>query len=155
MNIFYLDHDIQKCVQYTNNRHVVKMILESFQLLSSAHHICGQSDSPFLYRKTHANHPAAVWTRDSLENYLWLVDYTKELCREYEFRYGRTHKSAARLPFFIQNVPKIDSKGLTKRPLCMPDDCKVEDPVESYRKYYRKEKGHLAQWKGRQIPDWW
>ncbi len=42
-----------------NDKHVIKLILESCQLLSTAHHLLGDS-SKITYKATHANHPCAM-----------------------------------------------------------------------------------------------
>ena len=55
MNIFYLSHDPEEAAQYQYNKHVVKMILESAQLLCTAHRELGNDDVP--YKSTHKNHP--------------------------------------------------------------------------------------------------
>ena len=44
---------------------------------------------------------------------------------------------------------------MTEFKKCMPDECKVDDVVESYRNYYLMHKRHIAQWKKRNIPEWW
>ena len=43
MNIFYLDSDPVKAAQIQYNKHVVKMILESAQMLCTAHHHYAES----------------------------------------------------------------------------------------------------------------
>ena len=60
MNIFILDNDSQKCVEYHCDKHVVKMILEYCQLLSTACHVHGIAVDG-IYKKTHDNHPCAKW----------------------------------------------------------------------------------------------
>lgn len=39
MNIFYLSHDVNECAMWHVDKHVVKMILETCQLLSTAHRL--------------------------------------------------------------------------------------------------------------------
>jgi hypothetical protein len=39
MNIFYLDKDPIKAAEYSCDKHVVKMILESAQMLCTAHRV--------------------------------------------------------------------------------------------------------------------
>ena len=77
MNIFVLDLDVKKCAEYHSNPHVLKMIIEYNQLLCSAHWLTG-GEAP--YKLTHKNHPCAIWTRECLENYIWLADLCLELC---------------------------------------------------------------------------
>lgn len=152
MNIFILDYDLRKCAKYHNDKHVVKMILETAQLLCSAHWEKG-SEAP--YKKTHSNHPCAVWTRESKQNYIWLCKLGLQLCKEFEFRRKKKHKTKEVILWCIRNVPKLDNIGLTEFTLAMPDECKEKDAVESYRNYYKKEKRHLAVWSKRNKPYWY
>ena len=73
MNIFCLDEDPIKAVQMMCDKHIVKMILESAQLMSTAHReLDGDNANENLYKSTHKNHPSAKWVRESLWNYVWL-----------------------------------------------------------------------------------
>lgn len=154
MNIFVLDLDPKKCAEYHNNRHNIKMILESAQLLCGVHHIVGsQYDIP--YKLSHKNHPCSIWSRECIENYIWLCDLGLALCREYTYRYGKRHKSQDVIEWCIVNKPNIPEIGnTTPFALAMPDDCKVGSVVDSYRQYYMTHKKSLGQWKNRSIPDW-
>ena len=104
MNIFYLDNDPKVCAQYHVDKHVVKMILETAQLLSTTHWMSG-SEGP--YRQTHKNHPSAVWARSNKSNYIWLCELGMELCKEYTHRYGKTHKTQQHLEWLSNNIPNI------------------------------------------------
>jgi len=44
MNIFFLDWDVKKCAEYHCDKHIVKMILETAQLLCGVHHMTPQVD---------------------------------------------------------------------------------------------------------------
>ncbi len=179
MNIFYLDHDVTKCAEMHNDKHCVKMILEYAQLLSTAHRILdGTVDigrgatgrkktiyrlpddrDSILYSATHANHPSAVWVRQSPENYIWLSNMLLALCEEYTHRYGKIHKVERDGLCYVlfKNIPKnIGNKGWSEPTPAMPDDVKVPgDSIASYRNYYIKNKTHLANWKNRKVPDWY
>lgn len=176
MNIFYLDHDVRKCAEMHNDKHVVKMILEYAQLLSTAHRIIdgavsfGVSQSgrkkviyvladnrdPILYSATHINHPSAVWVRQSDKNYDWLFALFQALMDEYTHRYGKVH-ACSKLEMYLARVPEgIPQKPFTEPTPAMPDDVKVlNDSVASYRNYYIQNKTHLANWKKRDVPDWY
>lgn len=150
MNIFYLAHDVDECAQYHCDKHVVKMITEYAQLLSTTVRMSGIDAG---YRITHKNHPCAKWARDSLSNWRYLKRLTKALHDEYHYRYGKVHKSwlvADSLP-----EPNIPDVGVTRLPRAMPDCYKVDDVVESYRNYYSGAKQHIAKWKNRQQPEWY
>jgi hypothetical protein len=91
MNIFYLDRDPIEAARLQCDRHVVKMILETAQLLSTAHNEL--DGGQIAYKSTHKNHPSAVWARASAENYYWLQRHLGALGHEYFRRYGRVHKT--------------------------------------------------------------
>jgi hypothetical protein len=158
MNIFFLDNNPQKCAEYHNNKHVVKMILETAQLLCGVHHIVG-SQLEIPYKLSHKNHPCSIWTRECVENYVWLCDLGIELCKEYTYRYGKKHKSQQIIEWCMINIPKIPSKGrITPPALAMPDERKIlgyNSAVNSYREYYIKDKSHIATWTKRQKPSWY
>jgi|TARA_R110000868_G_C10787599_1_gene756016 hypothetical protein len=152
MNIFVLDKDPKTCAVYHNDKHVVKMILETAQLLCGVHWVEG-GEAP--YKLSHKNHPSAIWTRECVENYIWLCDLGLELCNEYTYRYGKRHKSQDIIEWCLLNVPNIPEKGdITPFALAMPDECKVGDAVASYRVYYMVEKRGFANWKNREVPQW-
>ncbi len=152
MNIFVLDLEPKVCAQYHNDKHVVKMILETAQLLCGSHWSTG-SEAP--YKLSHKNHPCSIWVRQDLNNYLWLCELGINLCWEYKHRYGKTHKSYEIILWCCDNHPNIPNKGFTTPPLAMPDVYKVHgNPVKSYRNYYLGEKKSFCNWKSRNIPDW-
>jgi hypothetical protein len=154
MNIFFLDNDIKKCAQYHCDKHVVKMILETAQLLCGVHHVTAHDTPQVPYKLSHKNHPCAIWSRESLTNYLVLCELGLELCYEYTYRYGRRHKSQEVIEWCVTNKPNICDKGYTEPPKAMPDEYKVDSVVESYRNYYRGAKVSFAVWKNREKPFW-
>lgn len=151
MNIFVLDYDIDRCARYHNDKHVVKMITESAQLLSTAVRLSGIDAG---YRITHRNHPCAVWARESLSNWMWLRQFTERLNQEWQYRYDHTSDHggwaiAKQLP--TPNLPDI---GHTPFPQAMPEQYRNADAVTAYRAYYRGDKAHIATWKHRDVPSW-
>ena len=183
MNVFYLDTDPSRAAQYMTDRHVVKMILESAQLLSTAHRILdghmevrqrlvpGTLEVPKyrkhkvwilpdarqeqMYQATHINHPSAVWVRERVENYLWLVDHFFALMYEYTFRYGKHHASKE-LGYPLQSPPmNLKEFDFTPPPSAMDSKYIIsDDPVINYRNYYKYGKAHLHKWTKREQPDW-
>lgn len=151
MNIFYLADNPEENAAYHVDKHVVKMITEYAQLLSTAVRISGLDAG---YKITHKNHPSAIWVRESIQNWFWLAQLAYYLNKEYRYRYDKTvnHKSFD----IIESLPTpvLPNIGLTKFRLAMPDDVKQEDPIESYRNYYINYKQHIASWKKREIPSW-
>ena len=94
MNIFYLDKDPVIAAQMHCDKHVVKMILESAQLMSTAHRFLDgdrYADKNGLYKLTHKNHPTAIWVRKSKENYMWTWNLLDALLQEYTKRYNKHH----------------------------------------------------------------
>jgi hypothetical protein len=154
MNIFILDYNTKKCAQYHCDKHVVKMILETAQLLCGVHHMTPQVTPQVPYKLSHKNHPCAIWARESLSNYLYLCDLGLELCKEYTYRYGKRHKSQQVIEWCMINKPQIPDIDFTTPPKAMPDEYKVIDVVESYRNYYMGAKKNFAVWKNRNIPEW-
>jgi hypothetical protein len=148
MNLFVLDRQPHVAAQYHCDKHVVKMVLETAQLLSTAKHEFGL-DSP--YRPTHKNHPCSVWVRQSRENYYWAWNLGYALGVEYTHRYGKVHKS-----WLLFSEGKLDLPDDMDLPevLAMPDEYKDNDPVEAYRRYYIGEKASLFKFTGRQKPEW-
>jgi hypothetical protein len=156
MNIFVLDNDPKIAAQYHVDKHVVKMVTESAQLLCFAYYY---TDWPMSigvpYSLTHKNHPCSVWVRESKENWLWTLSLGLSLYQEYRFRYGdKQHDGGKVLIWCYENMITLPSKGITARPLCMPDEYKSSDVVDSYRKYYIGEKSKLFKWKNREVPFW-
>jgi hypothetical protein len=153
MNIFILHQNPSECAKMYCDKHVVKMLLETAQMLSTTLHECGQSDiAP--YKLNHVNHPCSVWARQSLENWVWLRELGKELYKEYKYRYNdKTHKSGEVILSLYGVLPDIEAKGLTKFAQALPDKYKNDNPVIAYRQYYLGDKQHLLKYTKRSIPE--
>jgi hypothetical protein len=177
MNIFYVNSDPEVAARSMVDRHVVKMILETAQLLSTAHRVIdgeeyvGQSQSgrkakrwrlsgnvdAIMYAATHINHPSAVWVRENSANYNWLYDHLLALGREYTYRYGRTHLTIDKLKDILKDSPQNikQSNVMTKMPSCMDKQYIVSlDPITNYRNYYNYGKTDLLRWSNRPPPQW-
>mgnify|MGYP003652557615 CR=1 FL=1 len=159
MNIFYLHEDPYHCATMHCDKHVVKMVLESAQMLSTAHRILDGdefADRNSLYKAAHVKHPSSIWVRQSAKNYQWLVDLWNGLGREYSLRYGgKVHKSAtlSGLKTMPVNIPQ--DAEFSPPPQCMPDEYKQEDTVQAYHDYYCAEKASFARWHGQSsVPPW-
>lgn len=174
MNIFVLNKNPIISAKMLCNSHVVKMILESGQMLSTAHRVLDGKETivvennrkkkkyvlednileDVLYTATHINHPCNIWARESIQNYNWLYDHFCSMCDEYTYRYGKIHKSDFKLRKVLMKLPRnIQNEDLTTFALAMPDEFKKECPVESYIEYYKKDKKHLFAWTKREIPE--
>ena len=161
MNIFYFDKDPYVAAQAQPDKLVVKMPLETAQMLCTAHREVGCTDyaeENNLYKSTHVNHPCAIWARENKANYSWLYAHFLALGNEYSYRYDRVHASLEKLADALLYLPTglwETSTKLTEMPQCMPDEYKNEDPTLAYRNYVMNEK-HYAKWeKGRDKPIWW
>jgi len=183
MNIFYLDHDPIVAAKWMVDKHVVKMILESAQLLSTAHRVLDGTEktvqryvegsfparyrnvkqwvledgrNDVIYQATHINHPSAVWVRESLKNYNWVFEHFFALMNEYTYRYGKIHKCYGDISFMLQTPPhNLRAFESTPIPSCMDDEYRVsDDPVHNYRNYYKFGKVNLHKWTKRDCPYW-
>jgi hypothetical protein len=180
MNIFQLHEDPVIAAQMQCDKHVVKMVIESAQMLSTAHRIIdgeevfGKSKAgrnmklwqlpdcrdSILYKAVHINHPSTLWTRESKENYQWHYDHWVGLCDEYTHRYGKVHSTDAKLRVILKTPPrKLKSHGLQtlRTAVATCPECVVPgNVVETYRNFYRMTKSRFAKWdKNRAAPSWW
>ena len=152
MNIFVLDENIEKCAQFHCDQHVIKMILESVQIMCTCLNKKGYHTP---YKSTHKQHPCVLWVEKSYENFLWLRGLTLALNREYIYRYEKTkdHSSIS----VLSQIERchFENKGLTEFVQAMPEHYKVEhDAVAAYRAFYSGEKLRFAKWTKRPVPYW-
>lgn len=168
MNIFFLSRKTRQCARWHCDKHVVKMILESAQLLYTAHHENGgthmiQDSAPVCastgnrgYRSTHKNHPSALWARASLAHYYWLIALAKDLVNEHMFRFSpkKPHACLAHLEWLEQNPPPNleETRWLGDPTPAMPEEYKTESSLESYRNYYSVAKKDLLKYSKRHVP---
>lgn len=184
MNIFYLSRNPAECAREHCDKHVVEMINEYAQLLSSAHRVLdgesmtvrkpgtgrnkkllvlqgeivssdGVIENPVVYRLSHINHPCAVWARQTSGNYDYLLGLFEALLEEYRYRYGRNH-ATGRFLDVLRNHPKsIVDGAFSIPPLTMPDKYQSDDAIQSYRDLYVGVKSRFARWTKRQPPAWY
>ena len=157
MNIFYLSRDPYEAARLQCDRHVIKMILETAQLLSTAH--VELDGNQVAYKATHKNHPSAVWVRSNPRHYRWAHQHLMELGREYERRYSKVHrtirehgKALETLPVALDPMFTGSEPPFTPPPQCMPDECKRSDAVLGYQIYYNFK---ADDWDARGIPMKW
>ncbi len=163
MNIFFLSALPRRAAQAHCDRHVVKMILESTQLLWTAHHATRTpipATAPPPYKPLNPNHPCGRWVRASVINYLWLCALAACLVAEYHYRYphGRAHACEPHIAWLTANPPpSLPRIRMTPPALAMPPEYHVAgDPVASYRAYYlgpKRDRGLLV-YTRRSPPDW-
>lgn len=154
MNIFVLDEDVEKCARYHVDKHCVKMVLETTQLLNNVVAKYNSNYTP-IYKVTHKNHPCSLWAAESRGNFEWLTDLGLALSAEYTYRYGKTHKCQSIIQY-LKSLTNTLPMGIdSPHVLCMPDQYKVKSPIQSYRNYYLGDKAHIAKWTNRTTPEWW
>lgn len=176
MNIFYLSSDTEECAQQHCDKHVVKMIVEYAQLMSTAHRVLDgvlylsktkagrkinrwrldDNREQLLYKASHINHPSGLWVRKTNNNYNWLYSLFCELNKEYSYRYSKDHKTFSDLSQVLKVPPNNIPIGyFTPPPPAMPDQYKIStDSIQCYKQYYRGAKIAFAKWTGRHRPEW-
>ncbi len=137
MNVFYINNDPVLAAQELCDQHVLKMQIESAQMLATAHWETGGS-AP--YKRAHVNHPSTKWTRQSVQHYRWLVKHGLAICEEFTKRYGNDHKTRQILEWLRDNEPNLPDNGFAPPPQCMPEEYKNTDTVAAYKTFYIKDK---------------
>jgi len=177
MNIFAVDQNPKTAAIQLCDQHVVKMPIESAQMLSTAHRVLdgyskvtrttngrkytrwmlSDERESVLYKSTMRGHPCTQWVMKNLQNYLWLSSHALELCEEYTRRYDKRHGSQDVIEYLHHNYPK----NLPNAPVhtdfaqAMPEDYKRQDSIEAYRQYYIGDKLRFARWKtSDKVPSW-
>ena len=164
MNLFILALLQKQIAEWMFDKHIVKIILEAVQMLCSAKQILDPDDpeNDKLYKIAHKNHPVSIWVRKSKKNYIWTLILVYEMHKEWRYRFGHSenkyHKSFLVAGQLIKRMPsddKFECIELTPFAQAMPDEYKSDDPIESYKKYYKSpQKSHLAKWTKREKPEW-
>lgn len=168
MNIFVLDRNPRKAAQLMCDKHVVKMIVETCQILSA---VLDNNYDPKLnkygikpseqfgtagYPKAHFKHPCTMWAMESEGNYKWLVSHLRGLCIAYSDRYNKVHSMESQLMIFDSQLQylKFEKKRLTEFVQAMPDKYKDKDVTKAYQNYYNMDKFTFAKWKNGKVPTW-
>ena len=142
MNLFWMR------AAFLADTHVVKMPLEYAQLLSNTYHAYDQQP-PSGYRKTHANHPCAIWTAQSPRHWHAVAQLAFDALREYSRRFHRVHKCWFKIAAMVRKPPVFGKpppfKPETKLaemgpfldvPLCMPEQFHHPRAPIAYARYY-------------------
>jgi hypothetical protein len=162
MNIFYLSNNTKECAEWHMDKHVVKMILEYSQILSTSHRIVDNINenhhlNHVLYKKTHIKHPSVLWAINCKENYMWLYNLLVDLIDVFKKRYNRTNHKCETLLEYLKNEPiNINkNKKFFPPPLTIKEESKISFcHIECYRYCYKTEKKHLG-WKNPENIPWW
>ena len=154
MNIFALSVHPKEAAKWHMDQHVVKMPVETAQILCTVRRMYG--DNTLHCQSAHMYHPCYTWGAESAENYVWLCILGIELCIEFTYRYGKSHRCESIIEECLQQIPKrIANRGRTKFAQVMPKQYTMDNSVLAYRNYYIQEKSHLARWSNREVPYWW
>lgn len=159
MNIFVLDKNPEVSAMMMCDAHVVKMILESCQILSTVSHFRGHNIG---YKPTHINHPCVKAVYKNCDNEKWLFKHCDSLIKEYNYRYGKNHASTIVYNNLLARIDNLDfNESNISLPKCMDEEFKIggdniNDVVTSYRKYYNYKKMvmHKFSYRKREMPVW-
>ena len=134
MNIFYLDRDPVVAAQMSCDKHVVKMILESAQMLCTAKRVLdgiewtdytkngrkirrwrleNTNEEAIIYKASWLKHPSTQWVMASSYNYMWLYRHMMALNNEYKLRYNHTKGSYVCRK--IRSIIECATKELTSK----------------------------------------
>lgn len=183
MNIFTTNDCPIISAQEMCDKHVVKMIVEYAQLMSTAHRVLDGQEyydktkagrrikrwlhpdeylEKILYKASHIKHPSGIWCRTSTGNYTWLYNHFIAACNEYKYRYGKTHLTFTKLADIFITPPKHLANGpRTEFAVAISPDQKCRQipgfeklsPVDKYKQYIIYDKP-FAVWSKRQPPPW-
>ncbi|KAL0216784.1 hypothetical protein P9112_008968 [Eukaryota sp. TZLM1-RC] len=183
MNIFFLSKNPKEAANDMCDQHIVKMALESTQLMFTCHHItrdpedtqwmdkCEIETGRVPYKPSHQKHGSQLWLHESKANYMWLAQHAIGISEEYEKRYQKTLQGKVLIHWLAKNPPpNLPNKSMTIPYLAMPEDCKyiyqhegiAEEPVEnglnrtvmSYKLYYLLYKTRFARYFYIDVPMW-
>lgn len=162
MNIFAVNDDPRLAALELPDKLVPKMIVESAQMLSTAHRVLDgdeKADMLHLYKKAYENHPSTIWVREDAMNYWWLWMHALTLCQEYRWRFTDEsgigmHKTESvinalqELPLNIPANKDTNWEVLQDLPLCMPDQYKTEGGYDqtttgAYQKFVTQDKPYM------------
>lgn len=145
MNIFVLDKNPRIAAKFLHDVHIRKMIIESCQLLANCYPVEKLQEAPKTQKEnvrkhSYYNHPCSIFTRKSIENFNWLLEHAIAISDEYTFRFEKNHFCLEFLRWCCKNKPNLPKLGGVDFVLCMPETHKSDSVVNSYKKYYSKEK---------------
>ena len=144
MNIFFLHKDPIRAAKAQCDKHIVKMVLETTQMLSTA---ARRNGFDIGYKAAYPKHPMTIWVGDTHDNFCWALEHAQELSKEYTARYNKFHACQKIINKFISL--KGSYINFSEPPQCMPDEFKCDDYVRAYRDYYIHK---IGEWK--RPPKW-
>lgn len=147
MNIFVTDESPYKSAEVLPDKHIVKMPLETCQMLSIVAsdkwgHGYGtlpkKDGTPYATDKgAFRNHPCTKWANETIENSRWLLAHGIALCQEYYDRYEKDHTCFKTLLAADEIIPCVKWDGHTPFVRAMPDEFKYDDTIDTFTAYKR------------------
>ena len=145
MNIFVTDPSPQISAQVLPDKHIVKMPLETCQMLSivcsdkwghgygQLHRINGE---PYKTEKgAFRNHPCTILANESIINTWWLVAHGISLCAEYTHRYGKVHSCEKTILEAGSIIPLHKPTTPSSFTRAMPDEYKHDTSIDTFTAY--------------------
>ena len=159
MQLYVLDYNTQKSVEMLSNCHVIKMCLETSQILSSVRFNLGVDLNNLMPKPYNPNHPV-IKAINNNHKINWLLDYNRCLHNEYIYRFDKKH-SYFKLIELYEDMRDNSINELNIDFLDFARDFKdfntnKTDLVESFREYYKFKKSIIKNWKytKRKEPIW-
>lgn len=149
MNIFVLSRNPYEAAKMHCDKHIVKMPLETAQMLSTTLHNYGVN---MPYKPVHKNHPCTKWVGENISNFLWTIHLGIALCNEYRKRYGKYHRSEQVIWYAHKYAHLLPNGEMTPFAQAMPEQYKHHNAVIAYRMYYKSDKKKFATYKNVEIP---
>lgn len=139
MNIFPIDMNPEKCAKYSCDQHVVKILTEAVEIYCSVCKVTCETFKPI-------RSPWVEWAKEDRNRY-WLSYYIYHLGKEYEYRFGKKHKSFEMYKNIVKELNEVPYKDikLTKPTFLqlVDEDSKCEDSITAYRNYYKWKLKHF------------
>ena len=149
MNIFVTSECPIESARVLPDKHIVKMPLETCQMLSI---VCSdkwghgfgqlhrQDGEPYKTEKgAFRNHPCTIWANSFVMNWQWLLHHGLALCSEYKARYGKDHTCRSTLEEARVILPTGDPTGRsgdhTPFVFAGPDEYKLDTSISIFDKY--------------------
>jgi len=152
MNVFACHPDPVIAATWLADQHVVKMVTETAQILSTVLHIQGDLGQG-LFKPTHKGHPCVVVANKDNGYFSWTLRHGIALADEYTTRFGRTHASLKVLETVASLRPVIQQKP-EMWALAMPKGFDQPDVHSLYRAYLSSKYGAWHERGGRATPRW-
>lgn len=163
MNIFATSYYPQEAARWLDDRRLLKMILESSQLLANALYRANlarlaplrKDGSP--YPCAFLDHPCSRWVSESRENYGWLLQHAQQMVLEYRARFGKVHCMDEQLARMTDRDIRGHLPAVHKTPFANCTPFKDQPAITAYRfalaqKWKKAE--HRPRWTNAEEPKW-